>query len=465
MNPHASASPWTASLLAMALGVALAACGGLAGGSPDAIAPRSAAASADTAAVGWYQTEGGPNVLVTWAPEGPDLRLLDFDTPRFASLERSDDTAFTWQVGDTTRQVTFEREPDGEVEGLRWRSDEGGSGFLPRAEEFPFDQHQVRFAHDSVELAGTLMIPRVRKLVGSSPAGMEEVEIVVPGAVVIHGSGTSDRDNVWAFHIAQHLARSGVAVLLPDKRGSGASGGDWRTADFTELAGDAIAATKVLERHPMVDAERIGFVGLSQGGWIAPIAAHRRPGTAFVIAVSGSAVPPGVQVRHEIEQDLRRAGLPEEGIGSMLALVDLGHRYIRSGSEEAWLAYDAHRTQLLEGPYSVAAEAAPGDRDDWYWTWWRDVIDYDPIPYWRELDAPALVVYGAEDERDNVPVAESVARLREALRPESRPLSLIRVFTGSGHALADEETGWIRLDFLELLSDWLKEAVGEERDR
>lgn len=415
--------------------------------------------------VGWYEIAPGHEVLVTWAPASDQLRLLDFDSARFSALAPSRDGAWVWRSGDEERVVTFERDRSDTVTALRWRGSEGGGAVHPRATEYPFDQQRVRFRNDSVELVGTMMIPRVRKLVGRTGETLRDVPIVLPAAVIIHGSGSSDRDNVWAFHIAQHVARSGVVVLLPDKRGSGGSGGDWRSADFEDLASDALAAAEVLARHPLVDSTRIGFIGLSQGGWIAPLAASRSPGAPFAVSISGAAVTPGEQVRHEVEQDLRRGGLGDADVAAVLALLDRAHAHSRARSDESWSAYDSLRRDMLAGPLREAVEPFPATRDHWQWAWWHDVVDFDPLPLWRDLDGPALVVYGAEDESDNVPVRASVARLREALTPERQPGNLIRVFEGSGHALGDSATGWIRDDFLELLGDWIREHVGAEQDR
>ena len=69
-----------------------------------------------------------------------------------------------------------------------------------------------------------------------------------PAAVIIHGSGTSDRDNLWPLTLTQYLRESGIAVLLPDKRGSEKSEGDWRTSSFQDLAGDTFSRHFLLER-------------------------------------------------------------------------------------------------------------------------------------------------------------------------------------------------------------------------
>jgi dipeptidyl aminopeptidase/acylaminoacyl peptidase len=414
--------------------------------------------------VGWYELAPGHKALVTWAPEAGELRMLDFDSLAFHRLVPATDTGYVWRRGSDTanRVVTFVRRDDGEVTGLRWTGTNGASGLAQRAREFPFQQRQVRFRNDSVELVGTLLLPRIRKLVGR-PGRMVDVPITLPGAVIIHGSGASDRDNVWAFHIAQHMARNGIAVLIPDKRGSGASGGDWRTADFVALAGDAIAAARELGADPRVDPHRVGFVGLSQGGWIAPLAATRGEG-AFAVDVSGAAVTPAEQVRHEVRQDLTRDGVPDSLAQQVLDLLALSLEHSGVLSDTSWERYATKRNDMLNGPLADAMTSFPAARDHWRFAWWRAVGDFDPVPYWRDLNAPALVVYGALDENDNVPVAESVNRLRDALAPERKPSHRIRVFPGMGHTLVDPGTGWISSAFLDLLSTWIIEAVGREHD-
>jgi len=108
-----------------------------------------------------------------------------------------------------------------------------------------------------------------------------------PAVVVIQGSGTSRRDNGWYLSLAHYLQDRGVAVLLPDKRGSEQSEGNWREASFGDLATDTLAAVRFLRSQKQVPVSEIGIVGMSQGGWIAPIVAVESPDVAFVVDVVG----------------------------------------------------------------------------------------------------------------------------------------------------------------------------------
>jgi len=84
--------------------------------------------------------------------------------------------------------------------------------------------------------------------------------------------------------------------------------------------------------------------------------------------------------------------------------------------------------------------------------WWKRTNEFDPLPYWKELRIPALVVYGEDDP--NVPVAESVDRLEQTIAASATPAITVQTYPDSGHGLFDPQTGWIRNGFLTLLSEW-----------
>lgn len=239
---------------------------------------------------------------------------------------------------------------------------------------------EFRNTFQDLELAGMLLVPD-----GEGP---------FPAAVMIHGSGTSRRDNRWYLTLAKHLQDSGIAVLLPDKRGSERSGGDWRTADFEDLATDTRAALAFLRAQDIVTISRLGLIGMSQGGWIAPIVA-RDDSVDFIVNMVGSAVTPNEQLLYEENFNLQQMGfLP--GISYALALAST--TYLRH----------------------VAMQ-------DFY----AAVGNYDPLPLWASLAVPTRVLYGAEDT--NAPSAESAARLAAL----GNAAIEVTVYDGSGHALQD----------------------------
>jgi len=241
----------------------------------------------------------------------------------------------------------------------------------------------IRFGNtaQSLALGGMLFVPD-----GDGP---------FPAVVIIHGSGTSHRASRWYLTLTKYLQDNGVVVLLPDKRGSEKSDGDWRTSSFDDLATDTLAAIDYLKTQENVPLARIGIVGMSQGGWIAPIVASESNDVGFVVSMVGSAVTPAEQLIYEENHNLRQMGfLP--GISNVIALASTA--YIRNVAQAEF---------------------------------WDRVANYDPVPYWRVVNVPALALFGTDDT--NVPSEESAKRLNALGKSNLR----IEIYEGSGHALQD----------------------------
>lgn len=327
------------------------------------------------------------------------------------------------------------------VAGLVWLLLCGSAGAV--------DIEEVNFSSGGIDLYAEIHLP----------GDGEEL----PGIVLIQGAGASGVDNQWARLFATAFAGRGYAVLLPDKRGVGQSAGDWRTAGFDDLAADAIASLRALERHPRVAAGRVGFMGLSQGGHISPIAGLQVANIPFVINVVGSLTTMEDQLIHELANTYRQHGLDEETVRYLQTLTTLSFEYLRDASK--WDAYLARRTEIADGQWSRAAESWPETRDDDYWTFWDKIYADDPMLHWRALsverDVPCLVLLGAEDEHDNVPVADSVERARPLVDEED---FTIRVYEGSGHGLFAPGTRSLRPDMIEYTDRWLHAALDRRGD-
>ena len=127
-------------------------------------------------------------------------------------------------------------------------------------------KEEITFKNGDVPLKGTLTKPDT-----NNPG---------PVLVVTHTSNDGTRDFGVYQHLAKFLPPLGIAVFLYDRRGSGESSGDFATAKFFDLAADAQAAIDYLKVRSDIDPKRIGVWGMSQGGWIAPLAATKSSGVA-----------------------------------------------------------------------------------------------------------------------------------------------------------------------------------------
>lgn len=276
----------------------------------------------------------------------------------------------------------------------------------------PHREQQVQFGNGDVTLAGSLFMPS-----GNGPH---------PAIVFVHGDGPDTRDG-YEF-LADLFARRGLAALIYDKRGTGRSTGDWRTARFSDLAGDATAAVALLRSRSDVDHSRIGVWGGSQGAWIALLAAVRSAPTAFVIVKSGAATSPARLAAAKSIGRVKEAGFSEDVVARVERLMALQFQILRTGA--GWEALEAEVNQVRAEPWypQVAVMRHSTWRSSWM-EYGRD-IDFDPGPLLGSLDAPMLWLFGERDPE--VPVAETVAVL-DGLR--QRKDITVKVFPGADHQI------------------------------
>lgn len=228
----------------------------------------------------------------------------------------------------------------------------------------------LAFENDGVPFAGTLYLP-------PSPGSH-------PGVVIAQGSIRAPRR---IYHLwADRLAREGIAVYSFDKRGTGASGGNYEAennsshANLDLLASDVRAAVEAMRHRPEVDAGRVGILGLSMGGWLGPLAAQGLDSLSFMVLVSGPTVSVGEENYYS---DLTGEG---HGDGDSQAAAD-----------------------------SLVAERSPSG--------------FDPRALLRASSVPTLWLFGGEDL--SIPVAKSVAVL-DSMIAEEQPYRYV-VFPEAGH--------------------------------
>jgi pimeloyl-ACP methyl ester carboxylesterase len=310
-------------------------------------------------------------------------------------------------------------------------------------------EEAVSFRSGPYTLAGTMVLP----------AGLTRS----PAIVLFHGSGPQHRD----LMMARWFAEQGLVALAYDKRGVGESTGDFRTVPFTDLCDDGLAAIALLKRRADVDAARIGVWGLSQGGWLGPLAASRSKDARFVIAVSGPGVSPGEQMIYYYANDLRHQGLSESEIEEASTLRRLVWRFLSTneGYEETKTALDRAASRPW---FAMLKRQADGGfdrnilRDETLRMrpWFRSEVNYDPRIALQKLSVPALFVFGERDEL--VPVPASVAIVQATLAGTGHHDFLIKVFPGADHTIRVEQPGGssgLAAGYLDLMSAWLRRTL------
>lgn len=311
---------------------------------------------------------------------------------------------------------------------------------------YPYLEEEVVFpgANPGETLAGTLTMP--------------EAGTGFPTVVLITGSGANDRDEtIWGHKVflvlADHLTREGIAVLRVDDRGVGGSTGDFGSASISDFADDAVAAVDYLMGREEIDPERIGLIGHSLGGDIAPLAANRSPDVGFVVLLAGSGITLAETIHLQTEHIYA-------GRGATAAAIALNRRINQAAFDAAAMEGDLEaREAALAGVLSELAPElsaiGPEDRakaelpDELLPENYRSFLSgpmrfdlsYDPSDELRRLRLPVLILAGEKDTQVpadlNVPIME--AALAEA---ENDQVTTAR-FPHANHLFQTSETGEI----------------------
>jgi len=329
----------------------------------------------------------------------------------------------------------------------------------------PYVQREVHFnnlpAH--IQLAGTLSVPD-RK--GPFPA-----------VVLISGTGHNTRDeDVWGHRVFLVLAdafnRKGFAVLRYDKRGVGGSSGEYDAATTADFTSDAEAAVAWLKTQAQIDASRIGVLGHSEGGIIAPAVAAADRSVAFVVMIAGPSIRGDRLFVLQSAMTAKAYGAPDDYIARRKVFdQELYSTIVSSPSELA--ALDRAKSKVAQGVADKLvdaneAETLPRDVTS---PWEHYFLAYDPAPTLAGLTVPVLALYGSLDVQ--VPAKENLAAARDALK--NNPHATVMELPGMNHLLQEARTGapneyndieeTMSPTALKIITDWLNMNVLAHRSK
>lgn len=261
--------------------------------------------------------------------------------------------------------------------------------YMARAHGEDFKTEDVQFVSNNVQLSGSIVFPKDK-----------EIRAAV---VFVHGSGKQIRNLFWA----EKFAEKGIAALVYDKRGVGKSEGRYEAEQSVSekniilLADDSVSALAVLSKHPALKGVPLGLTGISQAGWIIPIAAEKSAIAKFIVLWSGPVCK-----------------VSEEDIFSQYT-ADMDAKEIPSYSE----ALNSRKEKYI----------------------WPDVLgkDSDPSDNLGKLQIPGLWIFGGND--GSIPVDLSIKRL-DSIRKSGHAYSYV-LFSSLGHNNMSETfstaTDWI----------------------
>ena len=315
-------------------------------------------------------------------------------------------------------RIEFQRDGTGKITSLTWQREAAAPRTARRVE---IEKHEdVRFSNGDVQLTGTLISPATG---GKHPA-----------IILVHGSGAENREYMLPF--ARFLIRRGVAVLGYDKRGVGGSTGDWNTASFDDLAGDVVAAFEYLKTRSDVDRTQIGVLGISQAGWIMPLAAVRAKDMAFLISISGAGVPAAETTIDQARNEMTMTGMPPQAVDQIIALMKLQYEFARTG--QGWDEYAAAREKVAVR-MGKPPDTIPGTPDHPYWQFIKRLYFYDPVPTLRQLQTPTLALWGELD--NNILAEKNKAAWEAALKAGGNRDYTLKILPKANHAQWEAKVG------------------------
>jgi pimeloyl-ACP methyl ester carboxylesterase len=310
------------------------------------------------------------------------------------------------------------------------------------SEPFPYKIEQVNFQNKqaAISLAGTLTIPE-----GSGS---------FPVVIMITGSGPQDRDESLLNHkpfwvIADRFSRNGIAVLRYDDRGTAESGGDFAAATTVDFAEDVNAAVEYLMTREEFKNSKIGLLGHSEGGLIAPIVSVNNPEVDYIILLAG----PAINGEEILKVQSRLIAKAEGGDDAAIERDEIfsGKIYNVLKTETDTTVIKEKITVLFKEYYeslSPEEKQKAGESVDVLLQqnlrminspWFKYFLTYDPRPVLDKVTIPALALYGEKDLQ--VPPKENIPEMEKALGKNGNKFSKVMEFDGLNHLFQHAVTG------------------------
>jgi len=334
---------------------------------------------------------------------------------------------------------------------------------------FPYKEEEVTVKNEkeNILLAGTLTIPQ-----GSSP---------FPAVVLITGSGAQNRDEELFGHkpflvISDYLTRNGFVVLRMDDRGVGKSKGNFATATSYNFANDIFSAVEYLKTRPEIDKKKIGLVGHSEGGMIAPMVASQSADVAYIVLLAGVGVPGDELLLLQTELISRAGGMGEKVIQKEQMLAKGIYNVIKRNLDSASTFQSIKAVQKeymdnLSDEEKAYPENQPKYLDKQIETlvspWFMAFIRYNPAPVLEKVKCPVLALNGSNDLQ--VAPSQNLPAIKAALTKggnknfetiEIPNLNhLFQTCTPATSMLYGKNEETFSPEVLKIMTDWLQKTV------
>jgi len=306
---------------------------------------------------------------------------------------------------------------------------------------YPYYSEDVTFdnARAKISLAGTLTLP--------------SKEGKYPVVILISGSGPQNRDEELLGHkpflvISDYLTRNGIGVLRYDDRGVGESKGDFSAATSADFATDVESAIAYLKTRKDINTKKIGLIGHSEGGLIAPIVASRSKDVNFIVMLAGTGIRGDKLLLMQQELISKVIGVSDEDIKKMIETNGKVFEIVLKSKDYQKLKTDVKKilSDVIEN--DPTTETPNGMTKEDYIDvqveqitspWMQYFIKYDPAPTLRKVKCPVLAINGKKDLQ--VPSKENLEGIKTALAKGGNNRVTTIEFENLNHLFQESETG------------------------
>lgn len=329
---------------------------------------------------------------------------------------------------------------------------------------YPYRSEEVTFGNKkaSITLAGTLTMPQT----GSN----------FPVAVLITGSGKQNRNEELLGHkpflvIADYLTRNGIAVLRYDDRGAGQSTGDFASATSADFAQDAASAVEYLKTRKEIDKNKIGLIGHSEGGMIAPMVASTSKDVGFIVLLAG------IGIKGD-ELMLLQKSLIEEKMGYNQMQVEASRQFM-AGAYQIIASSTSLSPALRDSVSNYFATASKGSMSKEQLAtitnqittpWFAYLLRFDPTVYLSKVTCPVLALNGSKDLQ--VPPKENLTGIRTSIESGGNKKVTILELENLNHLFQECSTGlpteYATIEqtcspkMLEAVKEWIVKTAGSQ---
>lgn len=297
---------------------------------------------------------------------------------------------------------------------------------------FPYYTEDVKFENktDKVTLAGTLSLPKKE---GNFPA-----------VILISGSGAQNRDEEFGGHkpflvLSDYLTKNGIAVLRFDDRGFGESTGNFGNAITTDFVKDVQAGVDYLKTRKEINKKKIGLIGHSEGGLIAPIVAGNNKEIDFIVLLAGPGLRGDKLLLLQSELLTRQNGVAESEIQKNLEILKGAYDIVLASSVNDD-DFKNKLTTYFNSKYDATEknkekEAIATITSNWFYNF----LKIDPAVFLEKVKCPVLAINGSKDLQ--VPADANLEIIKNTLTKAGNKNLTIKKIPNLNHLFQECQTG------------------------